>query len=158
MDDKLKEIVEYSYNHCEYYKNNYVENIDEEIASYTNEVVMKKFDTILPQERGDTGVPLADVSVLVWFEDGEGAMLSKHYEAYVLNEEKGEAEKKKVDELKVGDKMVFLNRNDDTRDIVDYILKELINSGQIGDKTMRDYEMSRRWKKDLLEYMEKTVH
>lgn len=135
-----------------------VENIDEEIASYTNEVVMKKFDTILPQERGDTGVPLADVSVLVWFEDGEGAMLSKHYEAYVLNEEKGEAEKKKVDELKVGDKMVFLNRNDDTRDIVDYILKELINSGQIGDKTMRDYEMSRRWKKDLLEYMEKTGH
>lgn len=33
MDDKLKEIVEYSYNHCEYYKNNYVENIDEEFSN-----------------------------------------------------------------------------------------------------------------------------
>ena len=29
-------------------------------------------------------------------------MLSRHYEAYVLNDEKGEVEKKKVDSLKIG--------------------------------------------------------
>ena len=85
-------------------------------------------------------------------------MLSKHYEAYVLNDENGEVEKKKVEELKVGDEMVFLKRDDDTKDIVDYILKELIDSGKISDEIKSDYEMSRRWKKDLLEYMEKNEH
>ncbi len=135
-----------------------VEYMDNEIAAYTDEIVMKKFDTALRWEGGNTTVPYVDVSMLVRFEDGEGAMLSKHYEAYVLNDEKREVEKKKVDELKAGDEMVFLNRDDDTRDIVDYILKELINGGRISDETIRNYEMSRRWKNDLLEYMERTGH
>lgn len=57
--------------------------------------------------------------------------------------------------MKAGDRMIFLNRDEDTRDIVDYILKELIDGSRIGNGTMKDYEMSRRWKNDLLEHMEK---
>lgn len=135
-----------------------VENVDEEIASYTEEIVTKKFDAALRREGENNTVPPVDVSVLVRFEDGEGAMLSKHYEAYVLNDEKGEAEKKKADDLKTGDRMIFLNRDEGTRDIVDYILKELIDGNRISNGTMKDYEMSRRWKNDLLEHMEKTGH
>ena len=135
-----------------------VEDADEKIASYTEEIVTKKFDAALRREGENNTVPPVDVSVLVRFEDGEGAMLSKHYEAYVLNDEKGEAEKKKADDLKVGDRMIFLNRDEDTRDIVDYILKELIDGNRISEGNMRDYEMSRRWKNDLLEHMEKNGH
>ena len=83
-------------------------------------------------------------------------MLSRHYEAYVLNDEKGEVEKKKVDSLKIGDSLIFLNRDDDTRDIVDYVLKELIREKRISPETVQDYEMSRRWKNDLTEYMKET--
>ena len=137
---------------------NEIENVDEKIASYTEEIVTKKFDAALRQEGENNTVPPVDISVLVRFEDGEGAMLSKHYEAYVLNDEKGEAEKKKADDLKTGDRMIFLNRDEDTRDIVDYILKELIDGNRISEGNMRDYEMSRRWKNDLLEHMERTGH
>lgn len=135
-----------------------IENVDEEIVAYTEEIITKKFDAALRQEGENNTVPPVDVSVLVRFEDGEGAMLSKHYEAYVLNDEKGEAEKKKADELKTGDRMIFLNRDEDTRDIVDYILKELIDGGRIADGTVKDYEISHRWKNDLLEHMKKTGH
>ena len=135
-----------------------IENVDEKITSYTEEIVTKKFDAALRQEGENNTVPPVDVSVLVRFEDGEGAMLSKHYEAYVLNDEKGEAEKKKADDLKTGDRMIFLNRDEDTRDIVDYILQELIDGGRIADGTVKDYEISRRWKNDLLEHMKKTGH
>ena len=137
---------------------NEIENVDEEIASYTEEIVTKKFDVALHREGENNTVPPVDVSVLVRFEDGEGAMLSKHYEAYVLNDEKGEAEKKKADDLKAGDRMIFLNRDEDTRDIVDYILKELIDGSRISEESMKDYKMSRRWKNDLLEHMERTGH
>ena len=85
-------------------------------------------------------------------------MLSRHYEAYVLNDEKGEVEKKKVDSLKIGDSLIFLNRDDDTRDIVDYVLKELIREKRISPETVQDYEMSRRWKNDLTEYKKETGH
>ena len=84
-----------------------VEKVDEKIATYTDEIITKKFETVLHREGGNTAALFADVSVLVKLEDGEGAMLSKHYEAYVLNDENGEVEKKKVEELKVGDEMVF---------------------------------------------------
>ena len=133
-----------------------IERVDDEIAVYVDEIVESKFDTVIRRERENGTVPLTEVSTLIRFDDGEGAMLSSHYEAYVLNDEKGEVEKKKVDALKIGDSLIFLNRDDDTRDIVDYVLKELIREKRISPKTVQDYEMSRRWKNDLSEYMEKT--
>lgn len=135
-----------------------IERVDDEIAVYVDEIVESKFDTVIRRERENGTVPLTEVSTLIRFDDGEGAMLSSHYEAYVLNDEKGEVEKKKVDALKIGDSLIFLNRDDDTRDIVDYVLKELIREKRISPETVQDYEMSRRWKNDLSEYMEKTGH
>lgn len=135
-----------------------IDRMDDEIAVYANEIVESKFDTVIRGERENGTVPLTDVSVLIRFDDGEGAMLSRHYEAYVLNDEKGEVEKKKVDSLKIGDSLIFLNRDDDTRDIVDYVLKELIREKRISPETVQDYEMSRRWKNDLTEYMKETGH
>lgn len=135
-----------------------IDRADDEIAAYADEIVESRFDTVVKREQINGTVPFTDVSVLIKFEDGEGAMLSRHYEAYVLNDEKKEAEKKKVDELKIGDNMIFLNRDDDTRDIVDYILKESIREKRISEETILDYEMSRRWKKDLTEHMERTGH
>ena len=135
-----------------------IDRVDDEIAVYADEIVESKFDTVIRGERENGTVPLTDVSVLIRFDDGEGAMLSRHYEAYVLNDEKGEVEKKKVDSLKIGDSLIFLNRDDDTRDIVDYVLKELIREKRISPETVQDYEMSRRWKNDLTEYMKETGH
>ena len=83
-------------------------------------------------------------------------MLTKYYEAYVLNEEKSEVEQRKADDLKVGDSMVFLNRDNETRDIVDYILNELIRTERINKEFSERYAMSRQWKKDLSQYMERT--
>lgn len=62
--------------------------MDDEIAVYADEIVESKFDTVIRGERENGTVPLTDVSVLIRFDDGEGAMLSRHYEAYVLNDEK----------------------------------------------------------------------
>lgn len=133
-----------------------INRVDEEIARYSEEVLAVKFDVAIRQGGSGASALLSDVATLVYFEDGEGAMLTKYYEAYVLNEEKSEVEQRKTDELKVGDSMVFLNRDNETRDIVDYILNELIRTERIVKGFSERYAMSRQWKKDLLQYMERT--
>lgn len=42
-----------------------------------------------------------------------------------------------MDSLKIGDSLIFLNRDDDTRDIVDYVLKELIRENASAPKPCR---------------------
>ena len=69
------------------------------------------------------------------FEDGEGAMLTQYYKAYVLNEEKDEVVQKEIDALRPGDSMVIMNRDNNTKDIVDYILNEIIRSDVTGGET-----------------------
>lgn len=142
-DELLKEVEE-------------INRVDEEIVRYAEEVLAVKFDAVVRQGGSDASAPLSDVATLVHFEDGEGAMLTKYYEAYVLNEEKSEVEQRKADDLKVGDSMVFLNRDNETRDIVDYILNELIRTERINKEFSERYAMSRQWKKDLSQYMERT--
>ncbi len=133
-----------------------VNRSDEEIIGYTEEVIRIKFEAMVHRENGDSSAPSADVSKLVRFEDGEGAMLTQYYKAYVLNEEKDEVVQKEIDALRPGDSMVFMNRDNNTKDIVDYILNEIIRSDVTGGKTEKNYEMSKRWKNDLSAYMERT--
>ena len=133
-----------------------VNRSDEEIIGYTEEVIRIKFEAMVHRENGDSSAPSADVSKLVRFEDGEGAMLTQYYKAYVLNEEKDEVVQKEIDALRPGDSMVFMNRDNNTKDIVDYILNEIIRSDVTGGETEKNYAMSKRWKNDLSAYMERT--
>ena len=133
-----------------------VNRSDEEIIGYTEDVIQIKFEAVVHQESQDSSAPLADVSRLVRFEDGEGAMLTQYYKAYVLNDEKDEVEQRGIDDLNPGDNMVFLNRDNDTKDIVDYILNEIIHSNGAEPEMEKKYVMSRRWKDDLSAYMERT--
>ena len=133
-----------------------VNRSDEEIIGYTEEVIRIKFEAMVHRESGDSSAPSADVSRLVRFEDGEGAMLTQYYKPYVLNEEKDEVDQKGIDALRPGDSMVFMNRDNNTKDIVDYILNEIIRSDVTGGETGKKYAMSKRWKNDLFAYMERT--
>lgn len=53
-------------------------------------------------------------------------MLTKQYYAYVMNIDEKEVVQKRVELLKNGDNILFFNRDEDTRDIVDYILNIFI--------------------------------
>ena len=58
-----------------------INRVDDEVIRYSEEILAVKFDAAVRQAGTDTSVPLSDVAVLVYFEDGEGAMLTKYYEA-----------------------------------------------------------------------------
>ncbi len=93
------------------------------------------------------------ITVIGTFENGQKAFFTPMYKAYVYDELSGEANEKSVDDLCEGDSIVFTRSNDDTRDIVDGILKKLVAEKKLNEEILQSYVMSKRWKEELVSYM-----
>ena len=85
------------------------------------------------------------------FSSGEQIVFTKGFEAYVLNAE-GHVVEKKVDDLEVGDKLVFTINDDKTKDIVDELLQDLLKDNE---KIKEAYELVQSWKDKLRSYKQK---
>lgn len=129
---------------------------DEEVKKYSDEIFMIKVDNTMRHEYTEKNSPKSEVTQFVYFDDGEGAMLTKQYYAYVMNLDEKEVVQKRVELLKNGDNILFFNRDEDTRDIVDYILNIFIQRESTEQKVKEYYRKSRQWKEDLLDYMKRT--
>lgn len=94
------------------------------------------------------------------FEDSdEKAFLTEHYSAYVLDiysEEESAITEKEARDLKEGDVVIFTRYTEETRDIVDLIMKKRINEGKYGPEITKEYERSQRWRKTLLNGLKKS--
>lgn len=133
-----------------------ISQVDNEMKKYSEESLAIKFDTVVRNEYMGKSSPISEVIRLIHFEDGEGAMLTKQYMAYVVDFEKKEVVQKRSERVEIGDNILFFNRDEDTRDIVDYILKIFIQKKDTKSQIKEWYKMSRQWKEDLLDYMKRT--
>lgn len=129
---------------------------DDEVKKYSDEIFMIKVDNTMRHEYTEKNSPKSEVTQFVYFNDGEGAMLTKQYYAYVMNLDEKEVVQKHGEKLENGDNILFFNRDEDTRDIVDYILDNFIQRENTERKIKEYYRKSRRWKADLLDYMKRT--
>lgn len=86
------------------------------------------------------------------FIGGEQILFSKHYIAVVFNSVKGTVVETSVDNLTVGDVLVFAKRNDHTRNMVDYIYEGLQTSGNLNSDVLDAAEKAWYWKEVLREY------
>lgn len=84
------------------------------------------------------------------FSSGEQIVFTKGFEAYVLDLD-GHVIEKKVDDLEVGDKLVFTINDDKTKDIVDELLQDLLKDNQ---QIKEAYELVQGWKDKLRNYKE----
>ncbi len=97
----------------------------------------------------------AHVTYAVTFESEEKAYFTEYYKAYVFNQEQQEIREIKAEELSEGDEIVFTRNDDETKDIVDSILHDFVEQKKYKADISKKYEMSKRWKKVLREYMNK---
>lgn len=95
----------------------------------------------------------AEVVSVAVFSDDTRAFFSKRYKGYVLDEETGYVKEKNAIELREGDSLIFTKNNNETKDIVDSILKQLVNEDKLPLVLSNAYLESKRWKIALSEYM-----
>ena len=95
-----------------------------------------------------------EIIAVATFSDDSKAFFSKHYRAYVLDADKGEVKETGVPELSEGDSIVFTKNNNDTKDIVDSILRQMIVDGKLSERLIDAYAKSKEWQQSLIDYMQ----
>ena len=133
-----------------------LEQLDMEVASYIEQ--MQAQLPILPGNPTGSSATAREIEIaaIVSFDTGEKAFLTPFYEACVYDERKGEIKEKTIkdDDLNEGDYIVFTRNDNEMHDIVDDILKMLLNTGRLNEREHLDYAKAMAWKTRLRSYMQ----
>ena len=125
--------------------------LDEDIEKF------KFFDIDkLTQNNTSSGnnVPISEVNYTGVFVTGEQIFFSKYYTAVVFDGIKGSVIEKTPEQLRSGDVLVFVKRDNYTKNIVDFIYERLLHDGYLEQGAIETYEKSLYWKEALREYKE----
>jgi len=125
--------------------------IDEEIEHYIDTSIIRITRSM--GGYGERSNVQADVSAIIRLDTGEFAFLSKNYKAYLLDPSTKSATEMKCTELNEGDTIVFTRSSSKTRDIVESLLDQLISDNKVAQTVVDAYDLSKRWKAVLIEYM-----
>ena len=130
-----------------------VDNIDTEIMDYICSAPIK---AIRNSFSGGDGKSMAEIVAVAKFESDEIAFFTKNYKAYVLDEADNSVKEVIASDLSEGDVIVFTRSTSKTRDIVEEILRDMINNKLVSPEIENAYYKSREWKKTLIDYMKRT--
>ena len=95
-----------------------------------------------------------EIAAIVCFDTGERAFLTPYYEACVYNESKETVREVHVhdEDISEGDFIVFTRNDSEMHDIVDDVLKRLIEAEKLAPEEKEHYTRSKVWKKKLMMY------
>ena len=118
---------------------------------------MRLFDVrkLIPAENNytESGVA-AEVKYVGTFTSGEQILFSKYYSAVVYNQMENKIEELSPDKLNEGDVLVFTNRDDYTKNIVDMIFEQLLTTQKLPSDVQIAAQKSIYWKDALRKYKE----
>ena len=129
-----------------------IQEIDTSISEYSLEYNLNDF-SFLDSNAHCRSSQEAEVVALAIMENDEKAFFTKRYRAYVYIDE--EIKKVDVQNLSAGDVVLFTINNSETADIVDIILKRRIAENKYSEDIVHYYELSKKWKTGLREYIDK---
>ena len=125
--------------------------VDEYIEAFNTFDVRKLAQS---SSAGGVYVPVSEVKHVGTFVSGEQIFFSKYYSAVVFDSMAGNVIEKSPEQLRPGDVLVFVKRDDYTKNIVDFIYERLLRDGRLGQGAIEAYEKSQYWKEALREYKE----
>lgn len=124
------------------------EDVDEYVKHLEEKSLFKKI------ESGRNDNLQSEVIAVGTFENGEKIFFSKYYRAYILDKENGDVREVDALDLEEGDSIVFTKNDDQTHDIVDSVLKNLIENRRLDDAIRVAYSKSNLWKEKFRSYIE----
>ena len=97
-------------------------------------------------------VPTTEVYAVGHFATGEHIFFTRYYQAVVFDGNNGIITEKDVESLNAGDTLVFAKRDDNTKNMVDYIYEQLQTTGKLSATVIDATEKAGYWKLALREY------
>ena len=124
-------------------------DVDEYVKQLEERALFKRI------ESGKNDNLQSEVIAVGTFEDGEKIFFSKFYRAYILDKENGDVKEVDVSDIEEGDSIVFTKNDEQTHDIVDSVLKNLINERKLDQSIEIAYAHSILWKEKFRSYVER---
>ena len=129
-----------------------IESLENEITDFIQDINDTYFLNKYGRKGYYEGSQYSEVSALITFTTGERAFLSKNYKPYLYDSANGKVSEVNPSDLDSGSCVLFTNNNDDTKDIVDAVLKQLLDANLLDDAIVQAYSDSKYWKKALSKY------
>ncbi len=165
--------TERKYNQLSYVPVEVTEDVHEEAIIITDDIIatsteesqldnyIKKMNELalirnLSGYHQTSGDGTSEIVLIVKFDNGQGAFFSKAYRPYVFDDVSQSVVETELTNLAPGDRVVFTQNNDETKDIVDAVLKDLINSNTLSQELHDAYAKSKYWKLVLRKYVKET--
>ncbi len=127
-----------------------------DLEEYIDQLNMVSLSNMFSNYAGTNGnSPSSEVQYVGVFTTGERIFFSKYYTAVVFDKVGGCVIEKTVDKLAPGDQLIFTNRDEYTRNIVDILFDRLLASGKLNPEVVEASEKAWYWKEALKEYREK---
>lgn len=132
--------------------NRFVEDATD-LDQYIDEISTFDLGKFVTKVSGSAGNALtAEISAVGRFVSGEQILFTKYYEAVVFETVKGTVIETSAENLSAGDILVFAKRDDNTRNMVDFIYENLQTSGRFNADILEATERASYWKEALREY------
>ncbi len=129
---------------------------DSDLNQYIDTITSFDVHSFAQRISGYSGTaPSTDVYAVGYFLNGEQILFTRYYQALVFDEAAGTVLEKDVDSLRSGDIIVFAKRDDNTKNMVDYIYSQLQHASRLSDEVLEATEKSQYWKLALREYKDK---
>jgi len=130
---------------------------DNNLNQYINTITSFDVCSFAQRMSGYSGnAPASEVYAVGHFLSGEQILFTRYYQAVVFDEAGETVEEKDVDSLRSGDTVVFAKRDDNTKNMVDYIYEQLHRAGRLSNNVLDATEKAQYWKLALREY--KDIH
>lgn len=123
---------------------------DIEFEDYMEELTIKNaLQTVLTANGGTS--TKADIVRVATTSDGESIFFTKYFSPYVFDHEQRTVTERTVQDICAGDLLLFTKNSDQTKDIVEAIIRRIADSNEAIGENLRK---SKHWKKQLLRYKE----
>ena len=128
---------------------------DGELEEYVNAATMRRVIEPL-SSMGSSSQAIVEIPKIIVFETEESAFLTKNYIAYCLDEVTESVVEKGIEDIQIGDYLVFNNYGNETADIVDDLLQKIAARKDSSERLAAAYRHSKEWKDALKHYMEES--
>ena len=132
------------------------DQLSTDIDSYIDNLILT-LPSVPGYIRGtQAGTNEAEIVAVATFDSGERVFFTPYYEACVYDDAKGNVSEKRIKDYDLceGDLVVFTRNDDGMHDIVDDIMKRLIERGRLKESEHIAYGFSKAWKNRLRLYMQ----
>ena len=128
-------------------------DIDVRLESYISQVAINNAISSATGENFSVGQGTVPICRIALFESGQTMFFTKNYVAYVFDESDVTVIERDVVDLRPGDYMILKNFGDEAGDIVDELLQKLIVNDHSSAEIAEAYNITKRWKTVLRNYM-----